>query len=328
MGDLISDMRSTRFAKKSEVETVESRVSAIDASMYFMSIIGSDINAFELMSKKYFDETNQFLPYFAQEYAAQLTWSYIQNTELFNGFLDGVKRQLHEQSNDKAKSKELLYIENMYKIHNFMMIDGIAGSGKSTGVARLLTAVLKQQNPDLKIVALSTIEQRHIDIAKTVGAEIHGSIDTLFDEIFIDENGRKVKYDKEKYGPKPKFSMSQDDSQMDHYDPSENLKRNQMRNDAALASDAQNVLYLIDEVTQLTEDQLIVLAEYVKKLRENSINAFIVGLGDSTQSHAYDKDAETTTNISTCTYLSTPQLSVSLRKANRGIRDNNQKLEK
>lgn len=328
MGDLISDMRSTRFAKKSEVETVESRVSAIDASMYFMSIIGSNINDFELMSKKYFDETNQFLPYFAQEYAAQLTWSYIQNTELFNGFLDGVSRQLHEQSDDKAKSKESLYIENMYKIHNFMMIDGIAGSGKSTGVARLLTAVLKQQNSDLKIVALSTIEQRHIDIAKTVGAEIHGSIDTLFDEIFIDENGRKVKYDKEKYGPKPKFSMNQDDPQMDHYDPSENLKRNQMRNDAALASDSQNVLYLIDEVTRLTEDQLIVLAEYVKKLRENGINAFIVGLGDSTQSHAYDEDAETTTNISTCTYLSTPQLSVSLRKANRGIRDNNQKLEK
>ena len=214
------------------------------------------------------------------------------------------------------------------KISKNLIVQGIAGSGKSTGVARLLTAVLKQQNSDLKIVALSTIEQRHKDIAKTVGTEIHGSIDTLFDEIFIDENGRKIKYDKEKYGPKPKFSTNEDDPQIDHYDPSENLKRNQMRNDAALASDSQNVLYLIDEVTQLTEDQLIVLAEYVKKLRENGINAFIVGLGDSTQSHAYDKDAETTTNISTCTYLSTPQLSVSLRKANRGIRDNNQKLEK
>jgi hypothetical protein len=52
---------------------VEDSVSAIDAATYFMSIIGSDLNQFELLSKEYFEETNQFLPFFAQEYAAQLT---------------------------------------------------------------------------------------------------------------------------------------------------------------------------------------------------------------------------------------------------------------
>jgi hypothetical protein len=66
-------MRATKFKRRSDRQTIDDSVSAIDAATYFMSIIGSDLNKFELLSKEYFEETDKFLPYFAQEYAAQLT---------------------------------------------------------------------------------------------------------------------------------------------------------------------------------------------------------------------------------------------------------------
>jgi hypothetical protein len=66
-------MRATEFKRKSDKSLIEDSVSAIDAATYFMSIMGSDLNQFELLSKEYFEQTDSFLPFFAQEYAAQLT---------------------------------------------------------------------------------------------------------------------------------------------------------------------------------------------------------------------------------------------------------------
>jgi len=218
----------------------------------------------------------------------------------------------------------------MMNLSNFMMIDGVAGSGKSQGVARLLAAVLKLEDPSCEIVALSTIDDRIDTLAEAIETENKGNLITgILDNIFMKPDGTTKLYSEVRSTYKNQYRATSDNKIIIHYDHNE-IPVNEMTTKPILVSnpDAKRVVYFIDEVTQVTEDQMQALVKYVEKLNANGIDASIIGLGDSTQSHAYNPDANNYNSIADCNYLRTPQLSVSLRKGNRGKRDNLEMMEK
>lgn len=320
LGSVLSNMKSTKFKRKTDKETGEDAVTPIDAALYFLSIIGTDLNTFEKLSKEVSEENTTHLPFFSQEYAAQLTWASINNSKLFNSFLNEIKRNIENPIDGKWSETE--YVENMLKLENFMMVDGVAGSGKSSGVAKLLTGVLKKQG--FEIIALSKIKDRAKSLSDTIGADNDGQVIDVLDKIYADPTtpGKDSNYS----------SISETieyNTEKAHYE-AESVHQDLMKTLPALTtkSDSKKIVYLIDEITLLTEEELLVFNEWVKKLRNNGYEVSFIGLGDSTQTHAYDSKAGFETGVADFTYLRTPQLSVSLRKANRGKRDNLEKIEK
>ena len=213
-------------------------------------------------------------------------------------------------------------------ISNFFMIDGVAGAGKSQGVARLLAAVFRLEDPNCEIVALSTINDRVDTLSEAIETENKGNLITdVLDQMFLKADGTSKSYSEVRDSYENSYKGDKD--AIIHYDYNE-IPVKEMTTKPLLVSDseAKHVIYFIDEVTQVTEDQMQALTKYVQKLNENGIEAFVVGLGDSTQSHAYNPHAQTYNSIADCSYLRTPQLSVSLRKGNRGKRENLEKIER
>lgn len=316
LGDNTFDFSSTQFARRKEGS--EMIVKPLDAAFYFLSIVGSDLNEFERkIYERYtkLKDKDHYLPYFSQEYAAQLLWSAVHNNNIFNSFINAIK----VKSDDKGAVK---YLDNLTKLVNFGMVDGVSGAGKSTATAALVADVLKSEG--YQVVALSSIEERYENLAKIVSANASGSTVDVLNNIIIDtKTDKPITWE----DARPEY-----DNETNHYKVESifTSKNRTINSKAPLAADADKIIYMIDEITLQREDQLYALSAYAELLTKQGKPAFVIGLGDTMQNGFTEENElkqQAPRNVNDCIYLRTPKLSASLRAANRGQRDNLEQFE-
>ena len=316
LGDNPFDFSSTQFARRKEGS--EMIVKPLDAAFYFMSIVGSDLNEFERkIYERYtkLKDTDRYLPFFSQEYAAQLLWSAVHNNSIFNSFINAIKIK----SDDESAVK---YLDNLSKLVNFGMVDGVSGAGKSTATAALVAGILKSEG--YQIVALSSIEDRYKNLAGIISADAHGSTVSVLDNMIIDtKTDKPIAWE----NAQPSYN-----NETNHYEVESIFKPANRTINAkpSLAADADKVIYMIDEVTLQREDQLYALSAYAELLTKQGKPTFVIGLGDTMQNgftELNDHKQRAPRNVNDCIFLRTPKLSTSLRAANRGKRDNLEQFE-
>lgn len=113
-----------------------------DMSTYFLSVIGYDSYELSRKLKPLFESDGKF-PFFGQELAIRLIAAEIQNPDLINGAVEGISDTLDWAIENNLlkvdpKSKDLKddidYLTHRTKLFNTVIIDGFAGTGKSTVV--------------------------------------------------------------------------------------------------------------------------------------------------------------------------------------------------
>jgi excinuclease UvrABC ATPase subunit len=60
---------------------------------------------------------------------------------------------MHEKTLENGP-KNSNYLQHMKRVENFLFINGIPGSGKSSAVAKILIDTLRLKHPELKVIAL------------------------------------------------------------------------------------------------------------------------------------------------------------------------------
>ena len=282
------NFKSTKFTSKSDEQ-----VTAFDSLVYFMTLVGANTLEFESKFKTAAAKETKLLPYFAQEFSVHAAWARVHNPELFDGFIENFKLP--------GGSK---YIEKMTSLSRFTIVDGSGGTGKSTGVAKFLWNILKDEGYDILVV--SNDKDRANALKDTLGVgdavvkttseltkSILGKDYKLSDFVKSDEDGHYILQDKD---------LS--DATIKKAKPFADVNK-------------KNKLLIIDEITLLDEMELQIISQYAKFSDDN---VSVLGLGDSKQNakKVVLKDQMKTSGIEDCLYIKTPSLTASLRKTCRG----------
>lgn len=278
------------------------QVSLYDSLIYFLTLAGADSTDFVKKLYSAVKSENAILPYFSQEFAVQTIWARTHNNELFDGFINTIALR-----NPNAST----YISEMVRLNNFIMVDGAAGVGKSTGVGRIIWNILKSEGYD--IIVASNVEDRAKALQNTleIGDEQCFTINELFTKMLgkdyeIADYVDKFESDK---------GLVIDTSKLDNTSISDSEI---FTNDAL-----DKKLIIIDEVTLLDEVQLQLLEQYTREGIHKG-NLTILALGDSGQnSVSITLDGVTkTSGIEDFFYVSVPHLTASLRKTCRAKKVN------
>jgi thymidine kinase len=232
--------------------------------------------------------------------AVQIGYARTKNNDLFNGFIS----KLEKTSAKELNAKEAKYLKETSRLFNFMMVDGSAGSGKSTGFSYFLSEVLKLDGK--VVVAASQLEERAKNLAKTLGVQ-HVSTETILDTIIKSKDPKITK----KTGI---YTLDGDHVKLDDSkfevttELSESLK-------TIFGNDLSKVVLFVDEITLLHSGKLRVLSEFAEK-----VGMTIIALGDSKQEDALYK--ENPHSIEDFIFIKAPKLQASLRITNKAKKKN------
>ena len=157
----------------------EDQLSNFDICTYFLAVVGYDSYEFGRKLRPIFESDGKF-PFFGQEMAIRLAVAGISNPELINGAIDGINDSLKwaedngriekdPASNEEQHKKDIVYLKAKTKLYNTLIVDGFAGTGKSTVV--LKTAL--QFFDDVEVVGISKISER----ATAIGLDAEHTMD-------------------------------------------------------------------------------------------------------------------------------------------------------
>jgi thymidine kinase len=188
------------------------------------------------------------------------------------------------------------------------MIDGSAGSGKSTGFSYFLNEILKLDG--YTVVASSHLDNRAESLGKTLGIK-HVTIDAILDKIIIRKNtsdSKKI----EKYNEKSNKIQLSSDFEINTSLPEE-LK-------TIFGEDLSKTVLFIDEITLLHSGKLSVLSEFAQKT-----GLTLIALGDSKQESAsFDEHPR---GLEDFIFVKAPKLQASLRITNKSKKKNRLTVE-
>lgn len=292
----------------------DKELSDYDLSVYLMSIMGSDPNAFYNGLKNKFGEEK--FPFFGQELAIRLAYTNIKTPAIINGFVSGLKAQLENAANNpedfglvelKAdgstaviKTEDAKYLKSKQILENTSFVDGFAGVGKSTMV---LKTALEIAGDSYEIFVAAKDGKRAVKLGEAIGLNKDSENIKTTDDLLKDILGKD--YD----------SSEQEEKRDGHSaalkDPNRNFKFND------LFKTTKPRIIAIDEATQLNEAQLVMLSKAAK-----ASNCVVILLGNSMQIGAADEHGNSL-NIDNCVLVTGTKLTVSMRDGNAGKSRNN-----
>lgn len=275
-----------------------------DMSTYFLSVIGYDSYELSRKLKPLFESDGKF-PFFGQELAIRLIAAEIQNPDLINGAVEGISDTLDWAIENNLlkvdpKSKDLKddidYLTHRTKLFNTVIIDGFAGTGKSTVVFN--TAISFFDN--VETVGVSKIASR---------AEAMG----------LDKDHTYGLNDLLTKGLGKEYSESENlvkEHNHSHLWKNKDLKVN--FNEIFKDKEKRHVL-VIDECTLVKEGVWEVLCNSAK---EQGIT--IIGLGNLMQRGEIHEETNISAGLDDCSGIFSTKLTVSMRDANFGKSSNNE----
>lgn len=271
-----------------------------DQLMYLLTIFGAPSDAFykrlfEVTSSKEFDKA----PIFAQEYAARVAYSFVNNTELFNYAIEKIKN-LAAQSGDK-------YLSTKTTRDNLMLVLGSAGVGKSQGVGKLLVAILNKK------VAINAPEQDQVNnLKQAIKTDLSCTKNDLIGAIY----GNLL-------GDDPNISRITEKDEL----LSITFDTSKIKFKKGKEAIGNVDLLIIDEIGLYNRLELEILTKWAKQY-----GVKIIGLGDSIQNTATMTISEENGNrIIDCGFddmfgVKAPRLTAPLRPSNIGKYDNSIRL--
>ena len=290
------NFKSTKFTSMEDEQ-----VTMYDSLVFFLTLVGADTLEWESKFKTAAAKETKLLPYFSQEFAAHTAWARVHNGDLFDGFLETLKLNGSDAN---------AYIEKMPSLSRFMMVDGSGGTGKSTGVAKFLWNILKEEGFDILVISNDKDRANALKETLGVGDEVVKTTSEVLKSILGKDYDLKD-YNMRENDKKPRSTEPLDGHHL--LDPTTlpeaTLKAANPFTDPSLS----DKIMIIDEVTLLDEMQLQIFSEFAKYGKDN---VTILGLGDSKQ-NAKTIDGKTS-GIEDCKYIKAPSLTASLRKTCRG----------
>lgn len=282
--------QSTKISKNNQTIITD-----YDQLIYFATIFGAPTINFNNRVKSVLEsEGYDKAPLFSQEYATRIIYSFVNNTELFNKIVAKIKTA--------TSSDEDIYIKNKTGLNNIMFILGSAGVGKTTGVAKLATAIL--ENPNVTLIAPTQTQ-----------------VDNLASAINSTVTATKVDIREKLLGIK-NWSRSQIKTVTETINGKTTVKSvsfngSIVNNPTDLKS---NKIMIIDEITLFNRLDLELLSQWAT---ENGIK--IIALGDPIQnaikltiSDIYDNYS----GLEDTWHIKAPRLTAPMRPSNIGKYDN------
>lgn len=275
-----------------------------DISTYFLAVVGYDSYELSRKLKSKFESDGKF-PFFGQELAIRLIAAEIQNPDLMNGAIEGISdtldwaienNQLQLDPKSRDLNEDIDYLKHRTKLFNTIIIDGFAGTGKSTVVFNTAISFFD----DLEIVGVSKIASR----AEAMGLDSDHTFEL---------NGLMTKGLKKEYSEKDNLIGEHKHS---HVWKDKNLKLDfsQIFKD----KDKRHVL-VIDECTLIKEGVWEVLCNSSK---EQGVT--IIGLGNLMQRGEVNETTNVSAGLDDCVGIFSTKLTVSMRDANFGKSSNNE----
>lgn len=257
---------------------------------YFLANLTTDYSEFSSHYKLIVDQQGKILPFYGQEFVIRDAYSSFIASKHYNTFMSA----LHK--NFISKNKGTNYAEGMKFIKNFLFIDGVPGSGKTTAVASIYAKVLKSKlGKDLTVITLT--HTNNAERIKTFGdiigsSESHRFTHTDFVKKFICTD-----VDKTSKG---------DNGHSNQYNDKNLINQNELKKIA----NTDHILIISDEHTFANEEQLKAFSEYAN---QSDQHIYLLGLGDLFQSGVSD-----TSDITDTYFQSSVRLTTTFRAANNG----------
>lgn len=251
---------------------------------FLMSIFSINQKDLKKRFLKVLDGDNVYAPFFGQYLSISMAMAMEENPDLINKFIDR-KSELNE--------RELGNI--LFK--NITIINGDPGSGKTTSVAYFIKQLIKEKNPDAKIIAAAPNSDQADKLSSLLDEAKGYSKSDLFNEVLT--NKGKEFYDKitASYGNRTYGN---------------GLILNPIPNINELVHQYKEPVYVfIDEYTHFSSYEMDLLTK-IPNLR-------IVGLGDTKQ-EGFKVDGSP--NYVSGIVYSAPSLMMSVRAANGHKQDN------
>lgn len=294
------NFKSTKFTSMEDEQ-----VSMYDSLVFFLTLAGADTLEWESKFKVAAAKETKLLPYFSQEFAAHIAWARVHNGDLFDGFLEALKLNGSDTN---------IYIEKMPSLSRFMMVDGSGGTGKSTGVAKFLWNILKEEGFDILVVSNDKDRAAALKETLGVGDEVVKTTSEVLKSILGKDYDLKD-YNMREDDKKPRSTEPVNGHHLLDLTtlPEATLKAANPFTDPSLS----DKIMIIDEVTLLDEMQLQIFSEFAEYGKDN---VTILGLGDSKQNAKTinTRSGAKTSGIEDCKYIKAPSLTASLRKTCRG----------
>ena len=252
---------------------------------------------------------DNIVPIVGQEWNIQLGVALAESPGIFNSIVKGITNTVPATSKDISDAART-YLENKTVLENFIFIQGGAGSGKTSVVAKMIADIIKINYPDAEVITGGPETTQVESIQKSLGSKKSYSFATIMDKIAHGWETWTV----------------QDSSATNHQ-----AKFDQKTIDDNITSDA-NVLFdkksdkkvlILDEVTFLSEREFQILTQWASKN-----NVIVIGLGDRKQNAKKEKikDVPVQSGIEDCFFISGPELTASIRNHNIAKQMNLEKL--
>lgn len=153
----IMTQRPTKFTDDSKV-----KLSAFDKLIYMASVIAAPSQNFEKRLKDICNDPElKIAPIYSQTYAAKIAWTRVLRPELYNNILK--KMQTLAQKNPDS------YIKTKGILENYVGVYGGAGTGKTRGVAKLMSLILGE---DYEIIGSGPSDEQTVNLQATFGESL------------------------------------------------------------------------------------------------------------------------------------------------------------
>lgn len=287
----------------------EDNLSELSTVIMLGAIASNETSAFYGNLKAVQKSYDKIVPIVGQEWNIQLGVALAESPEVFNAIVKGIANTVPDKDLDENAIK---YLESKTILENFIFIQGGAGSGKTSVVAKMIADIVKINNPNVEIITGGPETTQVESIQKSLGSKKSYSFATLMSKIapnwetwittdhLESGNGHQAKLQSKFIGDNVTSSA-----------------------DVLFDKKSDKKILVLDEITFLSERELQILTHWA-----SINNVIIIGLGDRKQNAKKEtiNNKSIQSGIEDCFFISGPELTASIRNHNIAKQMNLEKL--
>ena len=296
---------------------------------YLLTLASIDAAEFDSLWKSVTGENTDLIPLSSQEYLVREAFAHIVDFKNGNNIFDTLHTYIQANFPDSIAQHNKEYVKGRGVAKRFLNIDGIGGTGKTTGVDYLLDRCLKKYYDGVSSTAssitLSAAENLHSALRLGTDNIKPITIQDIFNTLSKDSSGKIIFDFDTAYETNGTSYQLKRNAAGEIVDGKGNKFSNITSADFLFNSkDGLRVLY-IDESGLVNRPQMELLLELA-----NRFNFFVVGSGDVLQNKAQIKTKKgdyDQTGIEDLVYHRTPSLTISMRSENNGKYKNTEAIK-
>lgn len=287
----------------------EDNLSELSTVIMLGAIASNETSAFYGNLKAVQKSYDKIVPIVGQEWNIQLGVALAESPGVFNAIVKGIANTVPDKGLDEGAIK---YLESKTVLENFIFIQGGAGSGKTSVVAKMIADIVKINNPNVEIITGGPETTQVESIQKSLGSKKSYSFATLMSKIAPNwETWITTNHLESGNGHQAKLQSK--------------IIEDNVTSSADVLFDKKSdkKILILDEITFLSERELQILTHWA-----STNNVIIIGLGDRKQNAKKEtiNNKPIQSGIEDCFFISGPELTASIRNHNIAKQMNLEKL--